>query len=305
MNSRQIIIDTDPGVDDSIAIATACRAKLPIKAIAAVFGNASIENTTRNACTILQIMDSDTPVYAGAALPLSGSLLFPKSHGRNGLGGFRLSQLRKKPEKASAIEMYIHALSTAPSGLTIVCLGPTTNIALLSRLRPDLIGRAAELVILGGVFGERGNMSPVAEFNALSDPLALAHTLALPCKKTLIPIDVCRKVLFTREDFQKIQNPLLQKTFLKIAEVFISYYTSADEYAGFSGAVMYDLLPILYLLDRELFMFEEADVAVETSSPLTRGQTVKLSTRKNPCRIARSIDAQKAAALFHTVINGV
>ncbi|MCX7996939.1 MAG: nucleoside hydrolase [Patescibacteria group bacterium] len=300
-----ILIDTDPGVDDSIALATACAAGMPVTGIATVFGNAGIDDTTRNACTILEVMKSDIPVYRGAARPLAGEPVLPVSHGENGMGGFRLAKLRKKPEVESAIAWYLRTLESATVPVTVVCLGPVTNIALVSILRPDLADRIGELVILGGVFRGGGNMTPVAEFNTLNDPLALAHAVSLRCPRTIIPLEVCRKVLFTKQDFDVVMNRRLRETFTRITGVFIRYYTSDDEYAGFAGAVMYDLLAMAYLLESELFRFDDADVAVETTSPLTRGQTIRLPTRENPCRIATFVDADGVKQVFRDAVNRV
>lgn len=298
-----IIIDTDPGVDDALALAFAVAAQLPVVGITTVFGNATVRDTTRNALTILELMKSEIPVYQGAALPLAGSPVLPQSHGDNGLGGYTRKRLKRQAESVSAIESIIRTLEQGKT--TIVCMGPSTNIALVTRLRPDLVANIQELIILGGVFFEKGNMTPVAEFNVLNDPVACSTVLALPCPRTIIPINVCRKVIATAADFQRLTNPTLRKTVLKITDLFIRYYTSDDAYAGFPGAVMYDLLTIAYLLQPSLFTFVQRDVAVETISPLTYAQTVMLDTTTAPATVAVDVDGPAVLRLFLNRLNGI
>lgn len=296
-----IIIDTDPGVDDALALAFAVAAQLPVVGITTVFGNATIQNTTRNALTILDVMQSGIPVYQGAALPLAGNAVLPQSHGDNGLGGYSRNRLKRRAEPVSAVEFIINTLEQGKT--TIVCMGPSTNVALVTRLRPDLVVNIQELIILGGVFFEKGNMTPVAEFNVLNDPFASNTVLSLPCPRTIIPIDVCRKVIATKTDFEQITNRSMRKTFLKITDLFIRYYTSDDEYAGFSGAVMYDLLTIAYLLKPTLFTTIQRDVAVETGSPLTYAQTVLLDSTKSPVTVVVDVNGPQILQLFFDTLN--
>jgi purine nucleosidase len=296
-----IIIDTDPGVDDALALAFAVAAQLPVVGVTTVFGNATVNNSTRNALTILELMKSDIPVYQGAALPLAGSPVLPQSHGDNGLGGYSRKRLGRRAEPISAIEFIIRTLEQGKT--TIVCMGPSTNVAMVTRLRPDLVANIQELIILGGVFFEKGNMTPVAEFNVLNDPYAFRNAVELSCPVTIIPINVCRKVLFTAKDFEQIKSKQLKDTFVRITELFIRYYTSDDEYAGFEGAVMYDLLPIAYVLKPKLFSTIKKDVAVETSSQLTYAQTILKDSAVAPCTVVTDVSEEKVKELFFEVLN--
>jgi inosine-uridine nucleoside N-ribohydrolase len=298
---KQLIIDTDPGVDDALAIAFAISSALPVTGITTVYGNTSVENCSRNALTILEIMKSSIPVFTGAARPILGKPVLPQSHGDNGLGGFSLPELKRIPEDLSALEFMIRTLEKGKT--TIVCMGPSTNLSILVSLRPDLVKNIEELIILSGVFFEKGNMTPVAEFNVLNDPYSLKNILTLQCKKTIIPINVCRKVIFTKKDFEKIVNKKLRNTFKKITDLFIKYYTSDDEYAGFSGAVMYDLLTISYLLNTKLFTLDKGKVDVEISSPLTFAQTIFAPDNESNCNVAMDINAEKVKELFFETIN--
>lgn len=296
-----IIIDTDVGVDDSLALALAIASGTSICGIATVFGNASVDNTTRNTLTILQLLKSTLPVYRGAATPLLGKQILPKSHGDNGLGGFSIP-LQRKQETESAIEFYKRTLEHE-TNVTVICLGPVSNIALINSLFPKLARKIKKLIILGGVFFEKGNMSPVAEFNTINDPYALRNVLTIDCPKVIIPINVCRQVLMQESDFNRITNRKLKSTFQKITDLFIRYYSSDDEYAGFTGGVMYDLLAIAYALEPTLFTTEKGNVYVETGDNPLLGQTIFTPDVKSSCEIITACKPKEIIDLFFTTIN--
>lgn len=295
------IIDTDVGVDDSLALALAIASGIPISGVATVFGNSSVDNTTRNTLTVLQILKSRLPVYRGAAKPLLGKQILPKSHGDNGLGGFSIP-LQRQQETESAIEFYRRTLEQE-TNVAIICLGPVTNIALFNSLYPKLARNIKKLIILGGVFFEKGNMTAVAEFNTLNDPYALRNVLTIECPKVIIPINVCRRVLMQKTDFDRITNQNLKSTFQKITDLFIRYYSSDDEYAGFTGGVMYDLLAITYALKPTLFTTEKGTVYVETGDNPLLGQTIFTPDAKSGCEIITACKPKEIVNLFFTTIN--
>ena len=130
---KKLIIDTDPGVDDAIAIALACKSNFDILGLTTVYGNATIENTTRNAATILQIMNKYVPIYCGTDKPLIGKNMLSTVHGDNGLGGFVLENFNPKIEKESAYEFILQTLVNNKLNSVDLCvLGPSTNIAKLA-----------------------------------------------------------------------------------------------------------------------------------------------------------------------------
>ena len=276
---QQVIIDTDPGVDDALAIMVAHNTPvLQVKGITTVFGNHTIEKTTKNACTILDIIGVSSPVYRGASRPLAKEAPpIANSHGETGLGGYRQSGLlrskaaTKKIEAENAIDFLARAIVP---GTHIACLGPTTNLALLANLYPNALRQAKALIIMGGAFNQPGNTGPWAEYNVFCDPDALAQLLNFEdVPKVLIPADVCRTVTMDEADFTKGKNQQLNKAIRDIIREYVKYYKEDLVYGGSEGGVMYDTLVIAYLLWPELFNVEPKHVVVETGGGPARGAT--------------------------------
>lgn len=301
----KIIIDTDPGVDDALAISLACFSKLDILGICTVYGNASIVDTTRNALTVLQLLRKKTSVYRGESKPLMSNATLAESHGKNGLGGFYLKEKINKPITIDAVSFIKQTLEkNSDKTVSIVCIGPVTNLAKVQQTRPDLCKKINKLIILGGCIGEPGNITSFAEFNVYNDPLAFRTVINIDCEKILIPINICRKVTFTKEDFLKIKNKKIGNSFRKISDIYINYYSNNTEYGKFSGGVMYDLLAISYLMNRNLYKERGAyiDVITNTKSP-HYGQTIlKVSLKKN-CNLVINIKPDKIKKLFFQTIN--
>lgn len=297
-----IIIDTDPGVDDALAIMFAVAAGMPIQAVTTTYGNASLNDTTRNTLTILELLHTKIPVYKGAALPLVGKPYYATVHGTNGLGGYTKSNTTNIQNK-SAIHLLRRLSKLNVNPYTLICLGPTTNIAKATQQYPSLVKDIGMIILLGGVIGQKGNVTPYAEFNVYNDPFALQQTLQLPCNKLVIPINVCRKVQFSKKDFDRINNLSLRNTIQSITDMYISYYMGNTKHGGFTGGVMYDLLATMYPLYPTLFSLEEACVIVETNQNARYGQTTTSSNKPN-CLLMTDVQSEGLKEVFfHTVNN--
>ena len=187
MISQKIIIDTDPGVDDALAIMLALSSRLVnVLGICTVYGNSSIENTTKNALSLIQIINQNIPIFQGVSKPIYGNFKPANSHGQNGLGNFELKELTKCIETESAIGFYIKTLDFyPPKSVTIVAIGPSTNLAILKILRPDLFTKIKELIIMAGVFEEEGNTTKYAEFNCYCDPYSFYEILKSEVKNLI------------------------------------------------------------------------------------------------------------------------
>ncbi len=295
---KQIIIDTDPGVDDALAILLAISSKLNIIGITTTYGNSNIKNTTKNTLSILQVLNSNIPVYQGASLPLNKKPVFAKSHGSNGLGGFGVN-LKTKSKKTSAIQFLINSLSQNPTkSFNIICLGPSTNLALLGIIRPDLISKINQIIILGGVFNQKGNITPKAEFNVYNDPLALKIILEFSTPKVLIPINICRQVVFTLNEFNQLKNTNISNSFKKIVNSYINYYQYDKKYGGFKGGVMYDVLAITYAINPKLFKTENNFVSVNST-----GQTLIKQKSPNNSQVITGVDPIRIKKLFFDSVN--
>lgn len=303
MKKEKIIIDTDPGVDDALAIAFGIKALLPILAISSVYGNSTVENCTQNILTILELIDYDVPIYRGSDKPMKGESRLAQSHGDNGLGGFSIQTNRKVPRQP-AIEYYQEILGQSDIGdITIVAIGPTTNIGHLIEQSPELFKKIGRIIVMGGVFGEKGNVTPYAEFNVYNDPHALDMLLTSNHPQIIIvPANICRQVMFTQEIFDKITNKKLATGLAKVSQMYIDYYTKNSEYGGFEGGVMYDLLAVALLVEPRLFELNGAKVQVVTDSSDKYGLTEIVQGNPN-CKVVSSVNVDKLKELYIRVMN--
>lgn len=268
---RKIIIDTDAGHDDAMAIMLAVKSnKFDVLAITTVCGNSTLKNTTRNAQTILEMIDKpDISVFSGAKKPLKKPLATATVHGKSGLDGVTLSN--KATLTNNAVDKIIELVKKHPREISLICIAPLTNIALAIQKDPQTMRQVKEIVIMGGAIDVPGNMTAVAEFNMFVDPDAAKIVLEFPIKKILIPLDACNKVQLTLDDFRRIKNTKLKKIILRMMEPFIR---NLAKDLGAKGAIMYDPLPIFHLLSPQTSQTIKYHVAVEEQGKLTRGMTV-------------------------------
>jgi purine nucleosidase len=168
MSPRNVVIDCDPGIDDAFALALAFASpELKILGITTTFGNVGLELTTQNALRIVDWFDVDIPVYAGISQPLLGKKVDATAyHGESGLHAPRIPKSQRKAESKHAVDFLISTLLASEQPITIVAIGPLTNIAVAVRMRPDIVERIDEIVMMGGST-DYGNDSPAAEFNML------------------------------------------------------------------------------------------------------------------------------------------
>lgn len=205
---QSVLIDTDPGLDDAVAIlyALSCGG-FTIEAMTSVAGNIGITTTTQNIGRLLAAMGrADIPYAAGAAGPLKGDGLEEAAiHGEDGLGGVVLPAPLAAPDRHGATALLVARLHAAPAGaLTVLALGPLTNLALLARNAPEAYARIGRIIAMGGAIHEQGNAGPYAEFNMASDPLAAQQVFAAPVPVTLIALDVTRKLRATQDDLDRL-----------------------------------------------------------------------------------------------------
>jgi inosine-uridine nucleoside N-ribohydrolase len=289
-NPLPVIIDTDPGIDDSLAIFFAILEKISLKGITTVYGNATVENTTQNALMLLELFKKGgVPVFQGADAPLSKPARLAECHGATGLGKFAIALPAEAKSQGNAVSFLRSTLEK--DKCTLLCLGPLTNIAALIQSAPSLIGTIESIVLLGGGFSGPGNVSPYAEFNIYNDPEALEIVLKSSVPKVIIPLEVCRKVTINKEELDgALADSPLRESIHAIADIFIEYYEQNAMYGGFSGGVMYDLLIIGYYLYPELFTVTPSCVSVDTSDGDMRGKT-SMSAGPINALVARDVDA--------------
>jgi purine nucleosidase len=276
--TRAIVIDTDPSVDDAVAImmALGSPADLEVLAITTVAGNAPLALTTRNALKTLELAGRlDVPVFAGAAGPLSGVLRTAEHvHGDSGLDGYALPEPSVGPAPGLAADRIVDlAMARPPGSVTVCAIAPLTNIALALERAPQLATRLREIVIFGGARREGGNITPAAEFNLFVDPEAAHRVLSSGARITLIPLDCSHQALTTTARLQALRSIGTAK-----AEALYHLLTFNKRFHerrhGTDGAPLHDPLTVAYLLKPELFSGRRIAVAVERDSPLTRGMSV-------------------------------
>jgi len=270
ITKKPIIIDTDPGHDDALAIMMLEKSgQFDVKAITTVCGNSTIENVTNNACFVLDLIGSQTPIYSGAKKPLKRKLIQAVVHGKSGLAGADVS--RKEKLTRNAVEKIIEIVRKNPKKISIVVLGPQTNIAEAFLRDPKLPRLIKQLVIMGGAVTVPGNKNRVAEFNILVDPEAADIVFCAPVKKVLIPLDVCNEVYLNLNDFRKLEKSPMYPQIISMMKEYIKGIATFEKE---KKAFMYDPLAAYYLLNPKAYVLQKMDVRVETKGEITSGMTV-------------------------------
>ncbi len=274
---RQIIIDTDPGQDDGVAIllALGSPADVEVLGIVAVAGNAPLPRTALNARRIVALAErTDIPVFAGCARPLLRDLVTAEHvHGETGLDGHDFADPTVDLQPRHGVDFLIEALSGPHAAVTLCFLGPLTDLAMALIKAPDCARGIREIVLMGGAYFEVGNITPAAEFNIYVDPEAAAVVMRCGRPITMLPLDVTHTVLNTRERLARIAG-LGNRCGTAVANMLnFSERFDVAKY-GWSGAPLHDPNVIAYLIDPTLYAGRTVNVAIETTSELTRGMTV-------------------------------
>jgi inosine-uridine nucleoside N-ribohydrolase len=275
---RKIIIDTDPGIDDAVAILLALAAPedLEVSGIVAVAGNLPLVQTLRNARRVCELAGrSDIAVHAGCARPLLRPLATAAAIHGDDLGerlGLAEPAMPLRPQHG--VDFIVDALRAAePGSITLCALGPLTDIAMALVKAPDVAGRIGELVVMGGAGFEIGNVTPAAEFNIHVDPHAAAIVLEAGVEVTLIPLDVTHRVPSTPARLAAL-HALPNRCGPAVAALLTSFAENRTGVFGDRGLALHDPCVIAYLICPDMFRGRDVNVAVETQSPLTSGMTV-------------------------------
>ncbi|WP_212525662.1 nucleoside hydrolase [Actibacterium sp. MT2.3-13A] len=300
MPPRKIIIDTDPGQDDAVAIllALASPEELEVLGITAVAGNVPLPLTQKNARIVCELAGkADVKVHAGCDRPLKRRLVTAEHvHGASGLNGPALPDPVMPLQQAHAVDFIIDTLRGEPSESVTLCpLGPLTNIATAFARAPDIVGRVAEIVLMGGAYFEVGNITPAAEFNIYVDPEAAEIVFASGAPLTVMPLDVTHRALVTRERNEAFRA--LPGTVGPAVAAMTDFFERFDrEKYGAEGAPLHDPCVTAYLLRPDLFRGRHINVEIETQGRLTTGMTVadwwRVSGRAPNATFMREIDAE-------------
>ncbi|MFZ1470169.1 MAG: nucleoside hydrolase [Paracoccaceae bacterium] len=274
---RKIIIDTDPGQDDAVAIllALASPEEIEVLGLTAVAGNVPLALTQKNARVIVELSGKTVPVYAGCDAPLQRKLVTAEHvHGKTGLDGIPLPDPTLPLHPTHGVDFIIDTLRReAPGTVTLCPLGPLTNIATAFDRAPDIIARVAEIVLMGGAYFEVGNITPTAEFNIYVDPEAAEIVFKSGVPLVVMPLDVTHKALTSRpwvEEMRGLGTPV-GRAVASWTDFFERFDTAKY---GSEGAPLHDPCVIAYLINPGLFHGRHINVEIECQSQLTLGMTV-------------------------------
>jgi purine nucleosidase len=292
MTNRSVIIDTDPGLDDAIAILFAFGIeRFDVLGLTTVAGNIGIDRTTANAASLATLMGrGSVPIARGANAPLIRKAIDEAAiHGNDGLGGVRLEAGQNPVTEPAHLWLAQQLRAAAPGTIDILALGPLTNLALLIQHDPEAAKRIGRVIAMGGAIHEKGNVGPRSEFNFAVDPEAAEMVFGFGFDLTLIPLDVTRKVRadegyvvsFTGTPHGDVASKLLEAYFLE----------------GKQSRPLHDPCVMLYALEPEIFEIEALTIALDlTEDP---GALV-VSETGVPLKVVMRVDVQKALDLLHS-----
>jgi purine nucleosidase len=301
---KRILFDTDPGIDDACAILLALASpELSVEGLSIVHGNCSLEQATTNALSVLEMANAThIPVAKGCGLPLvQPSLLAPETHGNTGLGYAELPAPRLQPVAQHAIDFLIEKILAAPGEMTLLAIGPLTNVALAIRQEPRIVQALKEIIIMGGALRYEGNTTALAEFNTYVDPHAAHIVYHAGIPTTLVPLDVTYQCVLTQGDVKRLRevdSPITKF----VADATRFYMEFHDEFQKIDGCVINDPLALALAFAPELCTYQELPVDVDISSGISMGKTVAdfYNYGKKPAnmRVALGVRARDFIDLF-------
>jgi purine nucleosidase len=302
--SKRILIDTDPGIDDSLAILLALASpEVKVEGITTIHGNCSVDQATVNALSILELAKvEEIAVAKGFPVPLvQPSLLAAETHGDSGLGYAKLPEPRRKPEVRHASDFLIEKIMANPGEMTLVAIGPLTNVAFAMRKEPRIVEAVKEVIIMGGTIRYPGNASPLAEYNVFVDPHAAHMVYHSGIPITLVPLDVTYQCILTPEDVKRLQkNPSPISRFIDDSTRF--YMEFHDEYQQIAGCAINDPLALTLTFAPELCDYQELYVDVDISGGVSMGKTFAdfhgLTKKPANMKIALGVRARDFMELF-------
>jgi inosine-uridine nucleoside N-ribohydrolase len=301
-----VLIDTDPGIDDAIAIFLALASpELDVVGLTTVVGNAPVEQATTNALRLLHFAGrDDVPVAQGAGRPVvhppRDFVARPsKVHGSDGLGEAGLPLSPVSARQLHAVDLMAEAVRQHGSALTIVALGPLTNVALFFALHPELASQFGHLVVMGGGLAEGGNYTPAAEFNFYSDPVAADRVFQAMRPTTLVSLDVTQRAVLTPADFPAGRGGRVTSAVHHMLDFYVDWHIATY---GTDELPMHDSLAVAYAVDPTILTTVPAGLGVAYDEGRTRGQTLvdrlALGDRERTAEFAVDIDVQRFRKLL-------
>jgi purine nucleosidase len=301
----RILLDCDPGHDDAIALLLALASpELELLGVTTVAGNQTLEKTTANAIRVLEFAGrTDVPVAAGAERPLvREQFVAAYVHGETGLDGPDLPPPQSAPVNRHAVDFLADKIREVDGGVTLVPVGPLTNVALLLALHPD--ARPERIVLMGGAIAE-GNVTPAAEFNIWCDPEAAARVFASGIDVTMVGLDITHKALFTTAHIGRLAGRVGEM----VTELLRFYDRFHREVYGFDGSPIHDAVAVAHILRPDVVETKRLNVEIDVESELCRGRTVvdlwRRTEREPNAHVGVDIDADAFLELLIERINSL
>ena len=297
---KTVLIDCDPGSDDALAILAALNSPdLDVVGLTTVGGNGTIDDVTRNALAILELVGrAEVPVWRGAGRPLVGEFRFGYDyHGEAGVG-IRLEHPTGREQPEPAVDAIVRAALERPGELTLIALGPLTNLAQAIQLEPRLAEEAAEIIVMGGAVEAPGNITEHAEFNTYNDPAAAEVVFDSGVPVTLVGLDVTERVAVPREGEPWIEGDSASAA---LANRLLAAWFALHPGRGPYG--LHDPLAVAAAIDPTLLSCRESRISVETRSGDRFGKTTA-RYGPGPVRAALEVDAARAVSLIASLIRG-
>lgn len=293
--TRTILLDCDPGLDDSVALMLAAGDPgIELAALTTVAGNQTLAKVTDNARRLAGLLGLSVPVAAGCARPLVRTPAPSQLHGDSGLGGVSLTTQPGPLDPRHAVDVIIETvLSRGPGEVTLVPIGPLTNIAMAVRKQPSIVERVREVVLMGGGY-HTGNRTAVAEFNILTDPEAASIVFGEPWPVTMVGLDLTWQALATPDVLARIDAVGTQAARLVVA--MLGFYGEAYRTFHFSAPPVHDPCAVAYVIDPTLMTTRRAPITVELTGTATLGMTVADFREPDPqcsTQVAVDLDVQR------------
>ena len=290
---QKLIIDTDPGIDDAMAIHYAlAELQLELVGLTSIFGNVFVDQATRNALCLAEMAGADIPVAEGAAAPLVQPLNPPSHHvhGPEGFGNLPAASPAAQADPRPAWQFISESCRTAKGEITLCPVGPLTNIARLLDYDPDITGFVKKLVIMGGAAWCGGNVSAVAEANIWNDPHAAEAVFAADWQVEMVGLDVTSQIKCERSDFARLAGaaPEIGSFLAEIADFYIDFYHGR---LGEEVCLMHDPAAVLSIVRPDFFDWKEVPIEVITSGAEIGRTLPQPEASRRPARIAVGVDA--------------
>lgn len=309
MNKRRIILDTDPGIDDALAfLLLAASPEISIEAITVTHGNTTVDKCAKNALQIAELCNLvNVPIARGASEPLVKTLsVAEETHGDGGLGYAVLPEPALKLSASPAVELIINLVHKYPGEITLLCIGPMTNLALAILRDPSIVPLIKDVVSMGGTIHAPGNATPSSEYNVFCDPHAFDVVIRAGITFTLVPLDVTYECLFQKRHMDRIQskNPAVRKFIDDSTRFYMEFH---DEYQSIDGCAINDPLAAALLIKPDLVEYVDYHVTVELKGDHNVAKTsadhFKAMGKAPNSKVAMKVDVEAFMDFFIERVN--